>query len=248
MRYITTLAIAISIISCRHSPEKFNYETSIASKVYEAQLKYLDVTLSGYARFSKTAEFYYNESTYLDKTALDFQSKIKNGSSISEEEKKDFYDHFEKTFTHNGLIDFEILNQIKELPIKTISDVDLLRVYIKNNFVSILLSNKFIPFNAWSVLASAKEWTVEKGQPFELTLATTAWNTQLPSKWFLVKKNNDSLTKDNIIDTLYQDLNGEVKFSTKNYKIGENKLMFRIEMNTPKNNPALGKVVTFYVK
>ncbi len=248
MKYITTLLITIAIISCRNNHDKFNYETSIASKVYEAQLKYLDITLKGYGRFSKTGEFYFNESSYLDKIAVEYQSKIKNGGAITEEEKRAFYDHFEKTFKHNGLIDFEILNQLKELPIKTVSDVDLLRIYIKNNFVSILLNNKLLPFNAWSTMASAKEWTVKYGQPFEVKLASTAWNTQLPNEWYLVKENQDSLTQENIIDTLYQDRNGVVTFSTKHYKMGENKLMFMIKMNTPNNNPILSKEVTFYVK
>jgi hypothetical protein len=248
MKYITTLLITIAIISCRNRPEKFIYETSIASKVYEAQLKYLDITLMGYARFSKIGEFYFNESSYLDKTAVELQSKIKNGGVITEDEKRAFYDHFEKTFKHNGLIDFEILNQLKELPIKTVSDVDLLRVYIKNNFVSILLNNKLLPFNAWSTMASAKEWTVKYGQPFEVKLASTAWNTQLPNEWFLVKENLDTLTKENIIDTLYQDKDGVVTFSTKHYKIGENKLMFMAKMKTPKNDPILSREVIFYVK
>jgi hypothetical protein len=79
---------------------------------------------------------------------MEFESKIKNGGIITEDEKRAFFNHFEKTFTHDGLIDFEILNQLKELPVKTVSDVDLLRIYVKNNFVSILLNNKLLPFNA----------------------------------------------------------------------------------------------------
>jgi hypothetical protein len=248
MKYITTLLISISILSCRNSQNKFIYETSIASKVYEAQLKYLDITLKGYARFSKTGEFYFNESTYLDKEALELQSRIKNGGVITEDEKKAFYEHFEKTFTHNGLIDFEILNQLKELPISTVSDVDILRIYIKNNFVSILLNNKLLPFNAWSTMATAKEWTVKYGQPFEVKLASTAWNSHQPNEWYLVKEDKDSLIKENIIDSLYQDRDGVVTFSTKHYKIGKNKLIFVTKMNTPKNDPILSREVIFYVR
>jgi hypothetical protein len=82
-------------------------------------------------------------------------------------------------------------------------------------------------------MASAKEWTVKNGKPFELKLASTAWNSHQPDEWFLVKENRDSLTKENIIDTLYQDRNGVVAFSTKHYKIGKNKLIFMTKMNTP---------------
>jgi hypothetical protein len=247
MKY-TALLITIAIVSCRNRPDKFIYETSIASKVYEAQLKYLDITLRNYARFSKTGEYYFGESSYLDSIAIEFKSKIRGDGAIAEDEKRTFYDHFEKTFAHNGLIDYEILNQLKELPIKTVSDVDLLRIYVKNCYVSILLNNKMLPFNNWSTMASAKEWTIKNGQSFEVQLASTAWNGEQPNEWFLVKENTDSLTKENIVDTLYQDRDGVVTFATKHYKVGENKLKFVSKMNTPKGDHFLYREVIFYVK
>jgi len=248
MKYILLTLITTALVSCRNRPDKFSYETSIASKVYEAQLKYLDNTLRNYARFSKTGAYYFGESSYLDTIAGKFQSKIKNGGAITEDEKTTFYDHFEKTFFHNGLIDFKTFNQLKALPIKTVSDVDLLRIYVKYNYVSILLNNKMLPFTSWSTMVSAKEWTIKNGQPFEVELASTAWNGEQPNEWFLVKEATYSLTKENVIDTLYQGRDGVVTFSTKHYKIGENKLTFVSKMNTPKGDHYLYRQVMFYVK
>jgi hypothetical protein len=241
--------ISIVVVSCRNNTDKFNYETSIASKVYEAQLKYLDLTIVDYARISKTGAVYFEESTYLDKIAKDFQSKIRNGEIVTENEKKAFYEHFEMTFKKNGLIDFEILNQLKGYPIKTVSDVDILRIYMKNNYVCMLLNNKLMPFNSWSTMAATKDDTIRNGQSFEVKMANTAWDSQQPNEWYLVKKNKDScLTKENIIDTLHQDRDGEVAFSTKNYKLGKNKLIFISKMITPTNDRMLSRVVVFYVK
>src|ERR1041384_1185706 len=128
--FITTI-----LLSCTSNKEKFHYETSIASKVYQAQLKYLDNTLFNYARISRKGDYYFRESSFLDEVVEKFKNEINRGQMIPDDEKANFYDHFEKTFTNNGLIDRKILKQIESLPIKTTSDVDLLSLYIKNNFV-----------------------------------------------------------------------------------------------------------------
>ena len=248
MKYILTLLIPGAFISCRNQSDKFDYQTSFGSNVYEAQIKYLDQTLSNYARISETGEYYYKESAYLDKTIDEFQTKIKNGEIISEDIKTTFYDHFQRTFKQNTIIDFESFSKIRQLPIKTVSEVDLLRLYIKSNFVYILLNNKLLPYNAWSTMASAKEWTIKNGQSFEVKLASTAWNSHQPNEWFLVKQDKDSLTKDNIIDTLKQDVEGVVTFTTKHYKIGKNKLIFISKLNSPTINRMLSREVVFYVK
>lgn len=249
MNFKLPLLITIVLFSCKEKKDAFHYETSIASKVYQAQLRYLDNTLFNYSRISKKGDYYFRESANLDNTAKEFQDKIKNGRVITEDEKKAFYDHFEKTFTDNGLIDFDIFKQLKELPIKTVSDVDILRVYIKNNFVCILLNNKLLPYDSWSTMASVNKWTIEKGEEFEVSLSNTAWNNAQPNDWFLVKNGTDSLTKDNIIDTLHQEENGMVYFKTKEYKKGENTLTFISRLNTPViDYRMLSKQVTFYVK
>jgi len=214
MNFKLFLAISLILLSCKNK-DKFNYETSIASKVYQAQLKYLDNTLFNYARISKQGDYYFQESYNLDTIADNFKNEIKNGIIISNEEKSKFYDHFEKTFTNHGLIDLDILKQLRELPIKTVSDVDLLRLYVKNNFVRILLNNKLLPYDSWGMMAETEKLTINNGEAFEVSLSNTAWNSAQPNEWFLVKNGTDSLTKDNIIDTLYQQESGIVFFTTK---------------------------------
>lgn len=249
MNFKLLLLISIVLFSCKNNRDKFNYETSIAYKVYQAQIKYLDNTLFNYARISKTGEYYFKESNYLDTVATAFQDKIKRGETVTNEEQSKFYKYFEKTFTSNGLINADILKELKGLPIRTVSDVDYLRLYIKNNFVCILLNNKILPFDTWSTMASANKWTINNGEEFEVSLANTAWNDAQPNQWFLVKNDNDTLTKENIIDTLYQDKMGTITFKTKNYKKGENVLTFVSKLNTPVDDyRALSRQVVFYVK
>jgi hypothetical protein len=53
MKYLQAILIAFAFFSCRHINENFNYNTSVASKVYEAQLKYLDITIGPMRDFQK---------------------------------------------------------------------------------------------------------------------------------------------------------------------------------------------------
>lgn len=248
MNYKLFFLVTIVLFSCKENRDKFNYETSIASKVYESQIKYLDNTLFNYAKISKKGDFYFQESYYLDKTAKLFQNEIKKGRIISRDERSKFYEHFEKTFTSNGLINLDILKELKELPIKNVSDVDYLRLYIKNNFVCILLNNKLLPYDSWSTMASANKWTINYGEVFEVTLANTAWNNEQRNEWYLVKDDADSLTKENIIDTLHQDEEGLINFRTKNYKKGKNILTFISKLNNPPSDRMLSRQVMFDVK
>lgn len=249
MNLKTVLVISVGLFSCKDRQNDFDYKTSIASKVYQAQLKYLDNTLFNYARISKKGDFYFQESNYVDETAEKYKGKLNTGGTITEDEKNAFYEHFEKSLNSNGLIDREILKQLKELPIKTVSDVDLLRIYMKNNFVCILLNNKLLPYDSWSTMACSAKSTINEGEEFEVSLANTAWNNAQPNEWFLVKDDEDSLTKENIIDTLHQDETGVVYFKTKNYKKGENTLTFISRLNTPVlDYRMLSRKVTFYVK
>lgn len=248
MHYKIYLLIPIILLSCADKKEKFNYETSIASKVYQAQLQYLDNTIFNYARNTEQGNYFYQESNFLDKSTEELKNKLKNGNALTDEDKIKFYTHFEKTFSTNGLIDLEILKEIKNLPIKTSSDIDLLKLYIKNNFVCILLNNKLLPYDTWGTMAAADKWTIDNGEEFEVFLSNTAWNSSLPNEWFLVKNEDDSLTNQNIIDTLHQDETGMVHFKTKSYKKGENVLTFVSKLNTPDRNRTLSKQVVFNVK
>ncbi|MFI5406155.1 MAG: hypothetical protein ACHQ1D_06535 [Nitrososphaerales archaeon] len=247
MNFKLTLLISLILFSCKDKTSKSNPDDSIPAKVYQTQMVYLDKTLLNYAEISKKGEYYYLESSYLDKIAAELQVKIENGENISDEANK-FYNHFEKTFENHGLIDINTFNEIKKLPIKTISDIDYLRLYVKNNFVCILLNNKLLPFDSWSTMASAERWTIKDGEEFQVSLSNTAWSSSQPHEWFLVDNENDSLARENIIDTLYQNEIGVVNFKTKNYHKGENKLTFVSKLNSPTENSLLSRQIKFIVK
>lgn len=249
MSFKLLLLISIILFSCQENRDKLDYETSIASKVYQAQIKYLDKTLFNYSRISKKGDFYFQENSYLDKTVQELQDNIKKGMTISAGEQRKFYEHFEKTFASNELINASILKQLEELPIKTVSDLNYIRLYVKNNFVCLLLNNKLLPYDSYSSMASANKWTINNGEQFEVLLSNTAWSDSQPNDWFLVKDESDSLTKENIIDTLHQEKDGVVYFKTKKYKKGTNTLTFISRLNTPLiDNKMISRQVTFTVK
>ena len=240
--------LLIFSFSCKENNHRINNKSEIATKVYQAQMKYLDNTIYNYSRISDKGVFFFEESSYLDSTTKKFQDKIKSGETITEDERNRFFGHFEMIFKTNALIDLDIFQQLKGIPIKSVSDVDILKLYIKNNFVCILLNNKLLPYNSWSIMASTNEVTIKQGEPFEVLLANTAWNSAQPNEWFLVKNSSDGLDANNIIDTLHQEESGVVYFKTATYKKGRNKLIFISKLNTPEKDRVLSREVTFIVK
>ena len=248
MNFKITLLISLILFSCKDKTGKSNQGESIQAKVYQTQMDYLDNTLSNYARISKKGEHYFLESSNLDKIAAALRDKIENDETISPNEMNKLYDHIEKTFESHDLIDIDAFNEIKKLPIKTSSDIDYLRLYVKNNFVCILLNNKLLPYDSWSTMASAERWTIKDGEEFEVALSNTAWSASQPHEWFLVNNEDDSLTAENIIDTLHQDQIGIVYFKTKKYHKGENKLTFVSRLNVPSKDKVLSKQITFTVE
>ena len=95
-KFTSVFLILTFTISCAGNRTKFNYETSIASSVYEAQLKYLDNTLFNYSRISEKGSYFWKEDSSLEiKTQL-FKARISYNSKISDSEKMAFFNHFEK--------------------------------------------------------------------------------------------------------------------------------------------------------
>jgi len=249
MNFKLLLLVSIVFFSCKHKTEKFTYNSTIAVKVYQAQMKYLDNTLVNYSRISKKGNYYFQESFHLDQAIHELQDELRNGGAISAKRLAVFYRHIEQSFTGYKLVDGDILEQLKDLPINTVSDLDFLRFYVKNYYVGILLNNKLLPYDTWSTMACVFNATINDGEVFEVELANTAWSNSQPNEWFLVKVNTDSLTKDNIIDTLQQDETGIVNFKTFDYKKGENTLIFVSKLNSPvEDDRMVSKQVTFYVK
>jgi hypothetical protein len=248
MKVSYLLIISVFCFACNNKKEKFSYETTIGYKVYEAQIDYLDKTLLYYSNLTKQGQYFFQASTYIDTEAELFKKDLKNGKVISDDEKIKFLSSFEKTFTNHYLIDSSIFKLLKSLQIQTISDIDLLRLYLKNNFVSILLNNKLLPFDTWGILSFADTFTINKGEEFKADLATIASSSTYPNEWFLVHEFADTIAKENIIDTLFPDRFGIVNFKTKRYKSGENKLKFMTRLNTPSQDNILSRQITLFVK
>ena len=248
MKFITLL-ISIWLISCQTKKDKFKYDTSIASAVYESQLKYLDNTLSNYSRISDTGMYFWRQNEMLEEISNKLKDKISKGQKLSSDEQQDLTSHFIKDFSTYQLVDSEILKKIKGLPIETISDVDLIKLFIKNNFVAILTNNKLLPFDTWGTMASSKNWTINNGDSFEVDLATIASSARQPNEWFHVKEDkHDILSVENVLDTLHPDEFGTITFKTKEYTKGENVLTFVTRLNTPSKSAIVERQVIFYVK
>ena len=130
----------------------------------------------------------------------------------------------------------------------TVSDVDLLRLYIKSHFVCDLLNNKLLPFDTWSTIAASNSDTIEIGHIFKVDLATIASNSAQPNEWYLLNENADTLTRETVSDTLSPDMWGIVKYQIKGNKKGINRLRFVTKMKTPTSEKIVDREVSFYVR
>ena len=175
MKTLLYITIIFLTFSCKSNKQKFNYESSIAFKVNEAQIKYLNNALYNFANNSKEGYYYYTESKYLDSICDLFKVNFLQSGKITDREKDNLYNHYEKVFTSHAVVDLNIYRELKELPINNISDIDQLNMYIKNNFISILLNNRLLPFNMWGTLTQYKT-ELKTGEEFLVTLGNTAWS------------------------------------------------------------------------
>jgi hypothetical protein len=222
-------------------------DTSFSGKVLDAQIKYLDKTISTYASVSDTGRVYEAENLFLDEEAKKMKEQIWSGRLVLEDEKNSLIKHFQTTCKDFGVYGFDIFDDAQNLQIVTYSDVDFFRLYVKNYLVARLLNNKLLPKDIWSTVASSEQWVIQDGEEFQVQLATVACNRQRRNDWFRVKENKEHpLTKENILDTLQRNVDCQYTYKTKNYKKGENRLIFINKI--PYNDNSLSKEVVFYVK
>lgn len=212
-------------------------------------MDYLDNRLFYYKTLSDKGEYYNTENELLEKLTDGFKDKIKRNEQITSSEQDSFLNHFEATFKNSQYVDFKKYKELKKLSFKTVSDVDLVKGYIKNCFVYILQDNKLLPFDSWGPLACADKRTIKNGQSFNYMLSINALNSQQPFEWYLVKDNHKPLSKENIIDTLAPlEQQGVVFGETKKYKKGVNNLQFLARLKTSKGDAVLPTNIRFFVK
>jgi hypothetical protein len=202
LRKLTTISLLLVVASCTSKEKDFSYKTEIGSIAYQAQVEYFDRIIAIYSKISDTGYYYFHQDSILIEKISSLKQEFENSQAISITEQKEFLSYFEKTFNNSRFVNFKKLNELKNTPIKTLSDIDVLSLYIKSCFVSILNANKLLPFDTMGIMTSADNWHVKNGENFKVAINSTASNSQQPTEWFIVKDGNAGLTKDNIIDTL----------------------------------------------
>jgi hypothetical protein len=116
MRLYIIICILI-FASCNDKKEKFSYETSIASKTYEAQMKYLNNTLFNYSRMTEQGSLFYKQSLTLDSLAKIVKMQLELGNEIHKSEQSRLFEPFNKHFESNELIDLDVYKEIRRLSI-----------------------------------------------------------------------------------------------------------------------------------
>ena len=235
--------------SCSRHIDNLNYESNIAPIVYKAEMDYLDNRLFYYKTLSEKGGYYNKENEILERLTNSFNEKIKKDEQITFSEQNSFLNHFEATFKNSPYVNFEKYDELKKLPFKTVSDVELVKGYIKSCFVYILQDNKLLPFDSFGPQVCTDKQTITNGETFNYTLSINAFNSRQPFEWYLVKDNHKPLAKENIIDTLKPIENqGLVYVETKNYKKGENNLQFLSRLKTSKGDIISPTNIRFFVR
>ncbi len=223
LKLTVCLASLFILFSCNTSEKDPVKDNQLTTKAYEAEITSLDQSISKYADISQTGAHYLQLNNWVDSMIDGFKNQVIKGDRISPEDRSAFFEHLEKDRQKDDPGNMDVL---KILPMNTISDLNTLKLYIKNDFVCTLLINRIVPYNSWSTMASTKNWEIKNGEEFEVFLSNTMWNSASPGEWFLLKDGGEPLTKDNILDTLHQDESGIVTYKTKHYEKGENVLVF----------------------
>ena len=245
----TPFVILIWLVSCQSKKDIVSPNTAMATAVYEAQVKYLDNTILNYSRLSDIGQHYWQQNKKLETWSMDWKEKIVRGETFTADETLARLEPFSQDIKTHPLFDEALFEKIATTPVVSISDVDQLRLYVKNCMVAVLTNNKALPFDTWGITGSAQKGTIKDGEFFEMQLAITASSSNYPNEWYLVKEDRENvLSADNIADTLHPDQFGTVAFRTRNYHKGENELYFVSKLNTPAGNSFIEKRVIFYVK
>jgi hypothetical protein len=244
MKFLPTLFLMYFVCSCKNE-KTFDYETSIASKVFIAEIKRLDNTIGNYSTNRNN-----NYLDDLNTKADDFIDSCKNAFRknpklnlvrLQEKMKK-----FDTIFSKNLGSDKTFLQDLILLGTNTVSDLDQLRLHIKSNLVAMAYANKIQSYTGYSAIALAPA-VIKNGDEFEVLLSQIAWNTREPDQWYLMKGDADTLTKESVLDTLKQNEYGAYTYKTRKYQRGENELVF-FTKSTAAYDVTLKRTITFFVK
>jgi hypothetical protein len=225
MKYLATLFLLFFLYSCKNK-EKFHYETSIASKVYEAEIKLLNYRIYDYSKNFDNAGNLLGLNNELDKLIDSSQDVLSKEHAVNASRLKQRLTKFDSLFTSKFGHEKSVINEFMSLGITTQSDLDQIRLYIKMNLVNLMYFSKIHPYNSYSILLSAPR-TIKYGEEFEVEMAHTLWNRYNPDQWWIITSQADPDSPDVIIDTVKPDKMGFFRYKTKNYKRGENEIVFK---------------------
>ena len=243
------MVILTALFSCKSKKDNFNYDTTIASLTYKAELNYLNRTIVYYSTLADTGNYIRKQDSILEKNIEELKIQFNKDGKISSLNKDSFFTYFENVLKSDSVYsDLENLKELKSIPIYRFSDIDLLRLYLKRSLVSKLTDNKLLPFNTWSIMATVDKWKIKDGEEFIMQMNTTAFNSRQPAEWFIVKDGSKDLTKDNISDTLYPGEFGETTFKTKQYHKGENQIPIYVRIKTTHGEQIIGKMIVYTVE
>lgn len=246
MKSLNFLVLLTLLLSCKNQRYQVE-ETTLSGQVISSQLMYLDRTILTYSDVSRIGKSFRDENNFLDEETLKMKEQLSKGKKISDEQRLEIINHFKKICSGFGVYEFDIFDDSNKIQIKTVSDVELFRLYVKNYMAAILINSKLLPKDIWTTMASSDSFNIKNGQEFKVSLATIACNRQRRDEWFLVKDDLENpLTKENIIDTLFRDDNCEYHYRTKKYKKGENNLIFVTKI--PYKDYLLSRSVKFFVE
>jgi hypothetical protein len=238
----------IAFLSCKTNNNSFDDKSNIVSLTCKAQIEYFDSIISENSHLSEMGRYINERDSTANVQISLFKEKLQKGNKIPLEEQVKFMVRYESDFANATHINFEKFKEIEKTPIVTLSDLELLKLYLKSCFVAKLNYTSALPFDTWSTMASSSKWEIKNGEEFSVALNTTATNSLRKAKWYLLK--NDTLTFDkfNILDTLMPDEFGEVIYKTQKYHSGENDLMFFVLLQTKRGEDTLCRRITFKVR
>jgi hypothetical protein len=239
--------VAFSLMGCQLRSGDYG-KSNMAYIALQAELQQINRSIGQYSTLSKTGAYYLRIDSILQQRTAVMKVRLRLSPSVSIEEQHRFFDFFRKAFHNSYSIDFQKFDILKNTPISSVADIDLITLYLKSCIVSILNENKILPFNMMSFVAYVNSDKVKYGDEVEINMAIGAAYSESPTEWYLVKSASGGLTKGNIIDTLRSDAFGGAAFRTRKYKMGENKLGFMCRFYSPSKDNILAREVTFDVK
>ncbi|RZK17092.1 MAG: hypothetical protein EOO43_13825 [Flavobacterium sp.] len=248
MKYYTIIVIGLlTTASCGHKQSTDKINSEVISIINLPDQKYLTHLLTNLSNVSEKASLYKARLHQLENTANELKALIRENQMTSLQ-SQGFLDMFENSLEYLSAADSSVLDQLKYARIESPQEVDQILLFMKRCYVKYILETERYLFNTVSTTFTAESLDIKRGENLSVNLSIAAANTNSPAEWFILKSEDQGLTKDNISDTLYPDNLGNVHFTTKNYKIGDNRIVYVAKLKSTNGPIILSKAIDFRVR